>query len=577
MCSPLSDRLCGAAYQAERATVWIARLIRKQHSFGFLVVALLVVSCRPESWDPEPRKRGSVERAEPEEVLPPRGAALAYSARSGGPAALGGVPAQAALSSMKRAASAHGLSLSGDDRLARLAEWFATVTQQLGGSPSLEAIDFATRHLGMIEPLPALLVAVQRQGRWEPPLDSLFNHAPRNIRYNRVGVAVVPVGSVNVAGIALSSSHADTSYVPRSVSKGSRIWFDGQLGEGYRQPELAITQPNGSTRRVTLGSQGSFSTQLDFSEIGRTQVEVLATGPSGLEVVANFPVFVGTPPPGAVRVARGQSESAEAAVATLSDLLNDERQKSGLAPLEFDSRLAEVAAEHSADMVEQRFFGHESPTRGDPMRRTRRAGMSLNQLGENVGRGPSAKDLHHLLMGSPGHRGNILRPEFTHVGIGVVGDDSSGERVLLATQLFASAPRVLSEPQFKSRLLALVNQSRVKSRALPLELDTELERVACADAAVFASGAKNPGPPRADPRPVSDWKAVLNGAYDPEDAAKAPALHVPTARRVGVCAAATEPSVLAARTVVIVVSASSFPKLSEGGSPRNAAPLRRRK
>lgn len=459
---------------------------------------------------------------------------------------------------MKRAGDARGLSLFSDDRLARLAFWFATVTQRIGGSPPLEAIDFATRHLGMIEPLPALLVTVERDGRWEPPLDSLFEHAPRNIRYNRVGVAVLAFGSTRVAGIALASAHVEASPVPRSLPVGAESWFEGELEKGYQHPELAMTLPDGSTERVSLGTRRAFRTKLSFADAGRTQIEILATGPSGLEVLANFPVYVGESPPKTASLTRGVSETAAAAVASLGEMLNAERQKNGLTKLVFDARLSEVAARHSADMAEQRFFGHESPTHGDPVRRARRAGLSIKQLGENVGRGPSARDLHHLLMGSPGHRANILKPEFTHVGIGVVADDSVGERVLLATQLFATAPRPLPPSQFNSKLLALVNQSRSRNRVSPLELDAELERLACAGAtgshSMLAASAKS-----GDALRSADFEAFVHAAQDPEDAAREPALYAPTARRVGLCST-PEQSVMAARTVVIVVSASVYPR-----------------
>lgn len=448
----------------------------------------------------------------------------------------------------------------------------------MGGSPSLDALDFATRHLGMIEPLPALLVAVERGDTWEPPLSSLFEHAPRNIRYNRVGVAVIQVGSARVAGVALSSSHAVTSLVPRQVSTGSRVGFDGLLDDGYQRPELALTHPDGSTTRTPLGAESRFSTQLTFARQGRTQVELLATGPSGLEVIANFPVYVGISPPSSVPLVRSGSESAEAAVRTLSELLNRERRRFGLAPLTLDPLLAYAAEEHSADMAEQRFFGHESPTRGDPMRRARRAGVVLKQLGENVGRAPSARDLHQLLMGSPGHRGNILRPDFTHFGVGVVADESSGERVLLATQLFASTHPGLSEPQFKSRLLAIVNRSRLQQRVRPLEWDAELERLACADVArrSFGDPGHRRGPLKAA---ASQSQAVLNAVQDPEEAAKEPVLLSPSARRLGICPAAQNTEAGAAKRVVIVVSASVFPKElrpPEGDRPV-PAPVRKSK
>lgn len=520
------------------------------------LLSLLVVtstSCRPAVVDP---LEARVEREAPP-ALPALGAPgraeLAYSARATTPFSLGGARGHAVFSGVLDAGRARGLELSGDGRLARLAEWFATVTQHVGGSPPLEAIDFATRHLGMMEPLPALLVTVKREHGWEPPLESLFEHAPRNIRYNRVGVAVFQIGSTSVAGVALASSHLKTSLVPRSVPPGSRTDFEGELSPEYKLPELAVTSPNGSTRRVPLGQERSFRTQLDFAATGRSQIELLATGPSGLEVVANFPVYVGIEPPADVSLERRPSENAEAAVEKLRELLNAERRQVGLRPLEFDPRLSEVALAHSLDMADQRFFGHESPTRGDPLRRAKESGLSLRHLGENVGRAPSAQDLHHLLMGSPGHRGNILKPEFTHVGIGVVADDTAGERVLLATQLFGAMQRRLPPRQFNAELLSIVNESRHRHSAPPLELDEELERLACA-----GEGERGEG------------KAIVSGALDPEDAAREPSLHAPAARRVGFCVVGAEPAGLASRSMVIVVSASSYPEAALKGSPGTA-------
>jgi len=180
----------------------------------------------------------------------------------------------------------------------------------------------------------------------------------------------------------------------------------------------------------------------------------------------------------------------------------------------------------------------------------RAAGVIVKQLGENVGRGPSARELHHLLMGSPGHRGNILRPEFTHIGIGIVLKHTGGERVLLATQLFAALPRKLPPREFRSELLQLVNQSRTALKSPPLEVDAELEREACADPA--------PGDGEFLPKPAPTVRTVIGSAMEPEDAATVPALYAPGARLVGFCVApvgADGPGGVAARTIVIVVSA----------------------
>ena len=55
-------------------------------------------------------------------------------------------------------------------------------------------------------------------------------------------------------------------------------------------------------------------------------------------------------------------------------------------------------------------------------------------LGENVGYGPSIEAVQHVFMQSPGHRANILNPEFNWAGTGV---SVSGNGTVYVVQVFA--------------------------------------------------------------------------------------------------------------------------------------------
>lgn len=44
------------------------------------------------------------------------------------------------------------------------------------------------------------------------------------------------------------------------------------------------------------------------------------------------------------------------------------------------------------------------------------------KLGENVGTGPDVGSIMNAFVASPGHYANIVDPEFTHIGVGVVWD-----------------------------------------------------------------------------------------------------------------------------------------------------------
>jgi uncharacterized protein YkwD/uncharacterized membrane protein required for colicin V production len=114
-------------------------------------------------------------------------------------------------------------------------------------------------------------------------------------------------------------------------------------------------------------------------------------------------------------------------------LVNDERIAQGLRPLELDPRLVPVARQHSEEMFRMKYFGHQSPVNGSPFDRLAAAKISYSRAGENLAYAHSVAIAHRGLMDSQGHRENILRTEFTRIGIGVLTAGSYGR---MFTQLF---------------------------------------------------------------------------------------------------------------------------------------------
>ena len=88
---------------------------------------------------------------------------------------------------------------------------------------------------------------------------------------------------------------------------------------------------------------------------------------------------------------------------TILCLLNQERAKHGLPALRRNAILEAASQRHSEDMARRHFFAHDTPD-----------GMSP---GERMGAAAMEGWMH-----SPGHRENVLRPEFSEVGVGVVYD-----------------------------------------------------------------------------------------------------------------------------------------------------------
>ncbi len=113
--------------------------------------------------------------------------------------------------------------------------------------------------------------------------------------------------------------------------------------------------------------------------------------------------------------------------------INEERAKVGVAPLRIDVELSKWARIKSQDMKDNNYFSHHSPTYGSPFEMMRNAGIQYRSAAENISSSQSPLISHHRLMASDGHRRNILNPNFTHIGIGIVDQNSSG---VLVTQLF---------------------------------------------------------------------------------------------------------------------------------------------
>lgn len=116
-------------------------------------------------------------------------------------------------------------------------------------------------------------------------------------------------------------------------------------------------------------------------------------------------------------------------------LLNQDRQKNGLAPLIADSRLTQVARKHGKDMIDQNYFDHVNLQGQSPFDRLTANGISYRSAGENIATNTNVTAMEDAWMHSPKHRDNILNTKFTHVGIGL---QRATDNTLYGVQLFAS-------------------------------------------------------------------------------------------------------------------------------------------
>lgn len=265
--------------------------------------------------------------------------------------------------------------------------------------------------------------------------------------YFGAGVFTLPNGTIRLV-VAMTERGAAIEPMAKTLPAGGKAEIRGRLLGKRKNPSFEVFDPQGRWTPIPAKTNrgefvGAFSCERGR---GAYQVEVLAEGTYGPEVVANFPLYCGEDPPGALRVevermdaSVGPEEVARANFAAL----NDTRARQGLPLLQWDNKAAALALAHSEDMLRSGFVGHTSPTTGDVDDRFARAGVKSAVVRENVARGYGPWAIHQGLMQSPGHRVNILATDVTHVGIGVViapreTEAADAPRPILLTQNFYS-------------------------------------------------------------------------------------------------------------------------------------------
>ncbi len=127
-------------------------------------------------------------------------------------------------------------------------------------------------------------------------------------------------------------------------------------------------------------------------------------------------------------------------------IVNQERQSHGLNELVWDPWLADVARQHSLDMANKSYFSHDNLKGEDPSERAKDRGINIVKeegiilhigVGENIGKIPKgyvsgygylgtnekvAVTIMDGWMKNPGHRSNILDPNYEFIGVGVADD-----------------------------------------------------------------------------------------------------------------------------------------------------------
>jgi len=156
---------------------------------------------------------------------------------------------------------------------------------------------------------------------------------------------------------------------------------------------------------------------------------------------------------------------------------NFQRQQYGLPSLQENPRLNVSAELKVEDMFEGQYFVHISPSVEGVSNLAQIVGYEFIAIGENLALGnfESDKALVQAWMDSPGHRQNILNPNYQEIGIAVQKDEFEGRTTWLSVQHFG---RPLSDCSLPGEILKAkieANQAEIeKLQATLMALEAEI-------------------------------------------------------------------------------------------------------
>jgi hypothetical protein len=147
-------------------------------------------------------------------------------------------------------------------------------------------------------------------------------------------------------------------------------------------------------------------------------------------------------------------------------LVNAERQKAGYAPLSLSSELTTAANQKGADMFSKNYWAHVSPTGTTPWEFITKAGYQYVYAGENLAKDfDTSEEVVKAWMNSPTHKANLLKPEYTEIGLSVMNGKLSGSETTLVVQEFGTRSRTLAKvnnsPQANTKSLEQPEKTEV--------------------------------------------------------------------------------------------------------------------
>lgn len=123
----------------------------------------------------------------------------------------------------------------------------------------------------------------------------------------------------------------------------------------------------------------------------------------------------------------------------LTSITNEERAQNNAPQLALSDTLTRAATLKAQDMAAKGYFAHTSPEGKTPWYWFKQVGYEYAYAGENLAVNFfESKDVATAWMNSPSHRANIVKKDYTEIGIGVATGVYEGRESVFVAQLFGT-------------------------------------------------------------------------------------------------------------------------------------------
>jgi len=252
---------------------------------------------------------------------------------------------------------------------------------------------------------------------------------------------LVSIGAIAVAMMAMVSALLDRT--------GVTDWVE-RLHSSETYTSVSTT-----TAPISLAEEPIFSIATDTPTVETRQPPIRVSTPTPRIVKSAPSPIAKTPVPPTPAVVRTDTPSSLGAISekAIVDLTNVERVREGKTILVWNEKLAQMAYQKAKDMLDRQYFAHESPDGKNVAGLAKDAEYLYRLVGENlaVGNFRTNEELIAGWMGSPGHRENMLKSEYTEMGTAAIEGIFEGERVWMAVQEFGKPFPACAKPDAKSK------------------------------------------------------------------------------------------------------------------------------